>query len=230
LLRQKKVPKEKATLLSALRVPARPEANAGSETNSLRSNMFRFFFRIDSRPRGASPRVERPHQASGPRDFFVEQQLKIGAFDVPPLGRCRENAGAGGSRSETCLSAASSFRFPPAPALSREPEGQRLRGRLSLLTFFGEAKKVSSRRATPGTYPQGSSDIKQGKKSSGFPSSRTAVGTQTCLTQRSAKNNQQPSHPSSNPQSKSCPPPSPQSPSPSPYSPRRTLQARRVRW
>ncbi|TFI17645.1 hypothetical protein E4P30_26740, partial [Herbaspirillum sp. 3C11] len=29
-------------------------------------------------------------------------------------------------------------------------EGPGSRGRLSLLTFFGEAKKVSSRRATPG--------------------------------------------------------------------------------
>ena len=31
-----------------------------------------------------------------------------------------------------------------------EAEGQWQRGRLSLLTFFGEAKKVSGRRATPG--------------------------------------------------------------------------------
>jgi hypothetical protein len=30
------------------------------------------------------------------------------------------------------------------------PKGLRPSGRLSLLTFFGEAKKVSSRRATPG--------------------------------------------------------------------------------
>ena len=30
-----------------------------------------------------------------------------------------------------------------------EPEGQWQRGRLSLLTFFGEAKKVSGCRATP---------------------------------------------------------------------------------
>ena len=34
----------------------------------------------------------------------------------------------------------------------REPEGRRTWGRLSLLTFFGEAKKVSSRRATPGFH------------------------------------------------------------------------------
>jgi hypothetical protein len=32
----------------------------------------------------------------------------------------------------------------------RTPKGQRRRGRLSLLTFFGEAKKVSGCRATPG--------------------------------------------------------------------------------
>ena len=44
--------------------------------------------------------------------------------------------------------------FRPLPifcsAQTGTPKGQRRRGRLSLLTFFGEAKKVSGRRATPG--------------------------------------------------------------------------------
>jgi hypothetical protein len=34
------------------------------------------------------------------------------------------------------------------------PKGQRLCGRLLLLTFLGEARKVSSRRATPGKSPR----------------------------------------------------------------------------
>ena len=34
------------------------------------------------------------------------------------------------------------------------PAGASLRGRLSLLTFFDEAKKVSGRRATPGQFPR----------------------------------------------------------------------------
>ena len=44
-----------------------------------------------------------------------------------------------------------SFRLSPNFDLhNREPEGRRYLRRLSLLTFFGEAKKVSGRRATPG--------------------------------------------------------------------------------
>jgi hypothetical protein len=46
------------------------------------------------------------------------------------------------------------FRFLLDAASSREPEGQRLCGRLSLLTFFGEAKKVSGCRAAPGMFPR----------------------------------------------------------------------------
>ncbi len=40
--------------------------------------------------------------------------------------------------------------FPFFVLLNWEAEGQWQRGRLSLLTCFGEAKKVSGRRATPG--------------------------------------------------------------------------------
>ena len=54
------------------------------------------------------------------------------------------------------LSERSEFRPLPifCPAQTGTPKGQRRRGRLSLLTFFGEAKKVSGRRATPGILSQ----------------------------------------------------------------------------
>ena len=53
---------------------------------------------------------------------------------------------------EVGVSERSEFRPLPifCPAQTGTPKGQRRRGRLSLLTFFGEAKKVSGRRATPG--------------------------------------------------------------------------------
>jgi len=53
------------------------------------------------------------------------------------------------------LSERSEFRPLPifCPAQTGTPKGQRRRGRLSLLTFFGKAKKVSSRPATPGNAP-----------------------------------------------------------------------------
>ena len=48
--------------------------------------------------------------------------------------------------------------FRPLPifcfAQTGTPKGQRRRGRLSLLTYFGEAKKVSGCRATPGILSQ----------------------------------------------------------------------------
>ena len=53
-------------------------------------------------------------------------------------------------RNETCLSEASWFHFPLGCRLWWGPEGQRLCGRLFLLTFFGEANKVSGSRAAPG--------------------------------------------------------------------------------
>ena len=48
------------------------------------------------------------------------------------------------------MSEASFEAFPFFDSHNWEAEGQWQRGRLSLLTFFGEAKKVSGRRATPG--------------------------------------------------------------------------------
>ena len=53
---------------------------------------------------------------------------------------------------EVGVSERSEFRPLPIFCLAQTgtPKGQRRRGRLSLLTFFGEAKKVSGCRATPG--------------------------------------------------------------------------------
>ncbi|HTD05466.1 hypothetical protein [Undibacterium sp.] len=65
------------------------------------------------------------------------------------------------------LSERSEFRLFPifchaqnVMALASSPEGQ-VCGRLSLLTFFGEAKKVSGRRATPGQQSQKPDDRKR---------------------------------------------------------------------
>ena len=56
-----------------------------------------------------------------------------------------------------------------------EAEGQWQRGRLSLLTFFGEAKKVSGRRATPGQRRLGTYKAKKPKnKRHWIPPSRGA--------------------------------------------------------
>ena len=76
-----------------------------------------------------------------------------------PVKRC-----AGRIRSDRCLSVASFGRFPSGASIEREPEGQRLRGRLSLLTFFGEAKKVSSCRATPGKSLRRKTKLIEGRK------------------------------------------------------------------
>ena len=108
--------------------PASPGAAAGSETNSLplqgayplasgyrsagaghvprtpcfTSDMFRFFFRINSRSCGALPRVERqhqrPHQFSGPHKLSHWIALKTpGLFlTCPHLRRCRESDASSG--------------------------------------------------------------------------------------------------------------------------------------
>jgi hypothetical protein len=62
-------------------------------------------------------------------------------FDVSPLGtlplmRCRNRI-----RNETCLSAASSFRFPILALQQREAEGQRLAAAFLLLTFLWRSKE-----------------------------------------------------------------------------------------
>ena len=148
LRRQKKVPKEKATLQSALRVPARARAAAGSEANSLRSNMLHFFIRIDSRSCGALPRGERQHQNQrqhqfkGPHRFSRWIAFKPGfVFDVPPLGTLPLECLLKRTRNEICLSAASLFRFPFQQALQREPEGQRLAVAFFCLLFLARQEK-----------------------------------------------------------------------------------------
>ncbi|MFJ7567997.1 hypothetical protein ACIQW9_13650 [Herminiimonas sp. NPDC097707] len=55
---------------------------------------------------------------------------------------------------------ASFARFPFFARHKREPEGQRLCGRLLLLTFLGDAGKVSSRRATPGNPSNNEAPVK----------------------------------------------------------------------
>jgi hypothetical protein len=57
---------------------------------------------------------------------------------------------------EVGVSERSEFRPLPifCPAQTGTPKGQRRRGRLLLLTFLGEARKVSGRRATPGILSQ----------------------------------------------------------------------------
>src|SRR5450830_592389 len=79
--------------------------------------------------------------------------------------RCRRRAGGAlwplessrwrqvqiGKRREKCLSAASCFPFPICACRRREPpKGATTQRSLLLLTFLGETRKVSSRRATPG--------------------------------------------------------------------------------
>jgi hypothetical protein len=66
---------------------------------------------------------------------------------------CEQPVAAGANRIKRGnLSERSEFVSPPDLRLMTPgtPEGLRTCGRLSLLTFFGEAKKVSSCRATPG--------------------------------------------------------------------------------
>ncbi|MFZ6672653.1 hypothetical protein [Undibacterium sp. Xuan67W] len=53
--------------------------------------------------------------------------------------------------------------FPFFDLLKREPEGQRLCGRLLLLTFLGEARKVSSRRSTTGRQSRQTTSVIQRK-------------------------------------------------------------------
>jgi hypothetical protein len=64
------------------------------------------------------------------------------------------------------LSEASFEAFPFFVLRNWEAEGLWQRGRPSLLTFFGEAKKVSGRRATPDLRTVSTSEIKLAKEKS----------------------------------------------------------------
>ncbi|WMW81770.1 hypothetical protein RF679_05680 [Undibacterium cyanobacteriorum] len=72
-------------------------------------------------------------------------------FDVNPLLTLPIVRGRKWIKNALLFEPQASFKAFPFFALRNwEAEGQWQRGRLSLLTFFGEAKKVSGRRATPG--------------------------------------------------------------------------------
>jgi hypothetical protein len=89
LLRQKKEAKEKAALQSGLRLPARERMQVGSETNSLRSNMFRFFIHLHPFSCGASPRVELQRQSQNqttkPKPTECGDSIKVFLFLEFPL-------------------------------------------------------------------------------------------------------------------------------------------------
>ena len=74
--------------------------------------------------------------------------LKYNHLGFPPLATLPLAGREKRTRNKSCLSEASFFCFPLFP--SRQRGSQRRRGRLFWPTFFGDAKKVGSRRATPG--------------------------------------------------------------------------------
>ncbi len=98
-----------------------------------------------SRPNGPSrcsarvkdPRLTRPHTP--------HTRTRRGALTLVPSG-CAEERRRKRDKGRSCLSEASSAdpRFLRAPQVARsEAEGHRQRGRLLLLTFLGETRKVS---------------------------------------------------------------------------------------
>jgi len=89
---------------------------------------------------------QQPCHFTSVRDSFQPKRLCL-------VFHCADAVCAGQKmEKEVGVSERSEFRPLPifCPAQTGTPKGQRRRGRLSLLTFFGEAKKVSGRRATPG--------------------------------------------------------------------------------
>ena len=83
------------------------------------------------------------------RDYVQPKRLRL-------VFHC-DDAVCAGQKMEKEVGVSERSEFRPLPifclAQTGTPQGQRRRGRLSLLTFFGEAKKVSSRPATPGNAP-----------------------------------------------------------------------------
>jgi hypothetical protein len=101
----------------------------------------------------ATPNAERQKQQpchfTSVRDYVKTKRLGL-------VFHCADAVCAGQKmEKEVGVSERSEFRPLPifCPAQTGTPKGQRRRGRLSLLTFFGEAKKVSGRRATPSNAP-----------------------------------------------------------------------------
>ena len=72
------------------------------------------------------------------------------AFDFNPLLTLPIVRGRKWKKKALCLSEASFKAFPFFDSHNWEAEGQWQRGRLFWVTFFGEAKKVTGRRAKPG--------------------------------------------------------------------------------
>jgi ribosomal protein S14 len=84
------------------------------------------------------------------------------AFDFNPLLTLPKERAAKRKKKRRCLSPQGEFlRFPLCRALFREPEGQRQCGRLLLLTFLGETRKVSGCRAAPGMSLRRTTGIKR---------------------------------------------------------------------
>jgi len=119
----------------------------------------RFPLRSSAQPEGSDPghRCARPQITSGPslrsaaaigrsgRARTLHTRTRHGALTLIPSG-CAEERSVSRTRARSCLSEASSARprETRAPQVARsEAEGRRQWGRLSLLTFFGETKKVS---------------------------------------------------------------------------------------
>ncbi len=106
---------------------------------------------------GSGHRCARPPKPFGPslrsalgigrngRARTPHTRTRHGALTLIPSG-CAEERSVSRTRARSCLSEASSARprETRAPQVARsEAEGRRQWGRLSLLTFFGETKKVS---------------------------------------------------------------------------------------
>jgi len=148
----KKVSKERRPQesLPAARVPKSSDSQSASQTNSLRSNMFAPLYPPDYRL--PWQRQMRERQKQQPCDFTLvrrrstTKRLWLLSALTLPFVRGRK------WKKKWTLSERSEFRPLPIFCLAQTgtPQGLRLRGRLLLLTFLGETRKVSGCRATPG--------------------------------------------------------------------------------
>jgi len=134
----------------------------------------RFPLRSSAQPEGSGSghRCARPQKPNGPslrsasaigrngRARPPHTRTRHGALTLIPSG-CAEERSVSRIRARSCLSEASSARprETRAPQVARsEAQGRRQWGRLSLLTFFGETKKVSR---PPGRDPANGPSKKQ---------------------------------------------------------------------
>ncbi|MBF8178093.1 hypothetical protein [Herminiimonas contaminans] len=105
--------------------------------------------------------------------FLAPKNILFRAIYVNPALRAAfefhcDDAVCGGQKMEKEVGVFERSEFHPLPIFclpqTGTPQGQRRRGRLSLRTFFGEAKKVSGRRATPGKSPRRKTGISEETK------------------------------------------------------------------